>query len=259
MCVVVDRKARFVWHTGCLLTIADLTFWLTARHVIEYMWELQNSAAVKVVSTKWMDPGADPELHHVPTDIHDLPAYCDPDLDFGALLIRPGYAAPLLASPNVIPLTPEVWWHQETARPEGYYVVGMPAEWAEHLEVGRPPGGRQYRASAALVCNPVERLRRRRPREKGDFWDHPGKFYARVLEVQDEKGRPLKSIEGMSGGPILSIERTDEGRFLYRLVGIQSSWLPESRILRGEPIEEVVRIIASWFEVNGDDTGEPSP
>jgi hypothetical protein len=79
----------------------------------------------------------------------------------------------------------------------------------------------------------------------------PGAFYAKVLDVRRSETETLTSIKGMSGGPIVSIERTPDSRLKYRLYGIQSQWLPNSRILKAEPVAKVAAIIRDWFDKEG--------
>ncbi len=259
MPLVVEGKPRFSWFTGFLLQVADFTFWLTARHILEEIERLREDCSVNVTGPRWVDSATPSDILGVPLDLNDIPLYKDPEIDFGGIFIKPGYAAPLLAGSRVVCLTPEAWFGQEKASPEGYYLVGMPCEWCEEEVVGSTKDHRIYQCSATVVCNPVEAIGSEDRSGNDDFWNHPEAFFGRVLEVTDENGRPLTSIKGMSGGPVLSIERTLEGRLKYRLVGIQSAWLPQSRILRAEPISKVADIIVSWFESIKDVTnGESS-
>lgn len=57
-------------------------------------------------------------------------------------------------------------------------------------------------------------------------------FYAKLLVDETD----LKSIDGMSGGPILGFRRREDGNGLYWIVGLQSSWLPTSRIVCACPL-----------------------
>ena len=246
--VVVEKKARFLWFTGFLLQVADLTFWLTARHILEEIERLREDRSINVERSRWVDSATGSVELGVPIDLGDIPSYRDPEIDFGAIFIKPGYAAPLLASPGVEPLTPEAWFNHEKAHPEGYYVVGIPDELCEEDEIGRTEDHRIYQCTGYVVCNPVEAVSPEGRSGNDGFWNHPGAFFGRVLEVTDDNGRPLTSITGMSGGPVLSIERTPEARLKYRLFGIQSAWLPQSRILRAEPISKVADIITGWFK-----------
>jgi hypothetical protein len=65
--------------------------------------------------------------------------------------------------------------------------------------------------------------------------------------LTDARGQEvLAEIKGMSGGPVISVDR-ESGGIRYRLVGLQSEWLPSSKIIRVEKIESVVAFIEVWF------------
>lgn len=57
----------------------------------------------------------------------------------------------------------------------------------------------------------------------------------------------LDSTKGMSGGPILSVERDRDGKIRYRLVGIIQSFAPGQAIFRAEPINRVKELIDKWL------------
>jgi len=84
-----------------------------------------------------------------------------------------------------------------------------------------------------LVSIPVMRIK---PRDSsaGNFWDDPHAFYGNLLPFTDDIGGQPRDIEGMSGGPIISIEKDPTSGIRYRLFAIQRSWLPQERKIRGE-------------------------
>ena len=231
-----------------MLQVGNLTFWITAGHVLEDVLRLRDEPSVKIVSAAWNDGYENKHADGVLFSLDDVPAYIDPNIDFGAIVIRPGYARPLLANPQVRPMTPNVWLDHENANPEGYYLVGVPTEWTDYEEVGRTEKERIYSSGARIVCIPVERIPWASGKEPKDFWDDPDAFYAKLLDVWKSPTEKLTSIKGMSGGPIVSIERTPDSELKYRLYGIQSAWLPKSRILRAEPVAKVAAIIRDWFD-----------
>ena len=67
-----------------------------------------------------------------------------------------------------------------------------------------------------------------------------------MLPFPDAPNLKVENIEGMSGGPILSIERTEDYKIAIRFVGIQSSWKPTSGIVRAEPIDEIASVLSKW-------------
>ena len=44
-------------------------------------------------------------------------------------------------------------------------------------------------------------------------------------------GAGVTSIKGMSGGPVFALQHVANGKLRYWLVGVQSSWLPDKRIV----------------------------
>ena len=78
--------------------------------------------------------------------------------------------------------------------------------------------------------------------EPAGFWSAEDCFYAEI-ELPKLRGLALENIEGMSGGPLLTVERTEAGQIKYRLAAVQSSWLPERRIIRTEFILKVLRML----------------
>ena len=69
-------------------------------------------------------------------------------------------------------------------------------------------------------------------------------FYAKLAEDSEQV---VKNIVGMSGGPVFMLKYVDE-TWKYNLIGVQSGWYPESRIIAacpfttfGEALEPFVR------------------
>jgi hypothetical protein len=63
----------------------------------------------------------------------------------------------------------------------------------------------------------------------------------------------IKSIVGMSGGPIFGIGITSDGKKRYWTVAIQSAWLPSERIIFGCPIPVFMRLMdeaVAYFRVH---------
>lgn len=246
MAYLLDSEQRFEWFTGFILRLNSSIWWLTAGHVISRMVELKRNKAVKVVSSSLNDLHATPEASSIPFALEDERIYADPQVDFGAIQLREGYSAPLLANPDVVPVTPEIWAHVHESKPNGFYLLGYPECLASEPEEVERKGKRiYYTASTYLICNPITPIMADSTREPQQFWNRPESFYAEVQTIPDPTGDDLKSIKGMSGGPILSIEKNSRG-FVYRLWGIQSSWLPRSRILRAEPISRIAVILEEW-------------
>jgi len=65
-------------------------------------------------------------------------------------------------------------------------------------------------------------------------------FYAAIPQhislPKNEKGED--DIKGMSGGPILGVGHS-LGKLKYWVAAIQSSWFPESRVIRAVPLPSI--------------------
>jgi hypothetical protein len=78
-------------------------------------------------------------------------------------------------------------------------------------------------------------------------------FYAKLLVDETD----LKSIDGMSGGPILGFRRREDGNGLYWIVGLQSSWLPTSRIVCACPLAPFAEGIEAEINAMVDAISQP--
>ncbi len=233
--------------TGFLLSYEGLHFWLTAGHVVSTMREMCASESIEVLESHWID--------HAPNEMkcpfradfrHLVGSFCDTDgLDFGIVLLTRHDARLMNENPNIEFLTPEVWRGHEIADPEGFYVMGFPREWL-HINATSATDDHSYTVKSEVACLPADRIEDRGKNANTgilDFWERNECFYGQLLSFADRFEHPVDNIEGMSGGPIFSVERTEESRIRYRLFGIQSHWLNESRIVRAGKMEEIAKIL----------------
>ena len=79
-------------------------------------------------------------------------------------------------------------------------------------------------------------------------WSDEEAFYGKILPYTDFPEFEVEEVKGMSGGPILSVERDPDGRIRYRLVGIIQSWYRSESIIRAEPISRIAQAITGWLE-----------
>jgi hypothetical protein len=164
-------------------------------------------------------------------------------MDFGVASLKNVFMS-LQANRELIPITEVGWQNYQNVNPDGHYLVGYPDEdWKPHSSISQI--GRDFFIDlvTALVCVPVQKLARRPADDPKDFWNHPTSFYGEIMPLPD--GLNLDDIVGLSGGPILSIERTPEGELKYRLAGIQSAWLKGKRIIRAESMADIELIMRS--------------
>lgn len=240
-------------YTGFLLEVAGLHFWVTAGHVVNTLKQYLTNAEVANVRGGLVDGYQHPYGATIPVSLQDMPLHGPfGDLDLGIAILREGYVKPLLANPKVRPLNPLAWKGHESSTPDGYYLVGFPSARTALVELSRSEELLLCRGRCQVVCLPVERVSPKDKEQSGAFWNHPGAFYGRLIRREDSSGRPLESVLGMSGGPILSIECAPGRQFRYRLFGVQSAWLEPSGFIRGVPISALADLLAHALEASGD-------
>ena len=231
--------------TGFLLHYQDILLWVTAGHVINGINERLSNPNIKVLRMRWLDGCEIPGAESIPVHNRNLKMFStlkSDGIDFGVAAITGLDAENILRNNRVQTMTEQIWKNLHLAQPEGYYVLGFPEEWFEVQEDRLPDNKILGSAQANLACLPVKRIDYRGFSHTKEFWDDPGAFYGQVLPFADEPGYQPKSITGMSGGPVFSIERT-AAEILYRLVGIQRSQDKDERLIRAEPIQRIVNIM----------------
>lgn len=223
---------------------------MTAGHAVDQIEEIFTNQSVSVVRARWADGYAKSGAEALPVDPSELPANAfsasDKDMDFGAIAIRGLNEINIRQNNHSLVFTERAWKNTHLANPEGFYVFGFPDPWFKVSERRQSENQIFRKATANISCLPVQRIADRRDNNK--FWNDPEAFYGQLLPFVDGQGYQPETIVGMSGGPLFSIDRDENDQFRYYLFGLQSSWLPKSRIIRGEPIQRMVAVInCSWF------------
>lgn len=62
----------------------------------------------------------------------------------------------------------------------------------------------------------------------------------------DDPDFDVQTIAGMSGGPVLAVERTENGQLAYRLAGLVSTWRGSDQQIQIVPIHLIVSAIERW-------------
>lgn len=195
---------------------------MTAGHVLRELDCLRNSTEVDITDAALADVFGEKCISDrpIPFDIKNAQLFfIDNDelrLDFGVIPINAHYAR-LLAKNGVIALSEHNWIYQNTIKLDGYAMLGFPEELAsERLsESGN--------ASVTPIIFGIERIE---PDREPNSYLCNAHFTGRVSEKLS-----LKSLKGMSGGLIIGVQRQPEPR--YWIVGIQSSWNPQTRTVYG--------------------------
>lgn len=233
--------------SGCKLYYKDFLFWLTAGHVIDLVDKMRSGPEIDIRIMRWLDGCEIEGAHTIPvsnTEFRTLSTYADGDgIDFGIGHIDGHDARAILHNPNARYLTELAWKNVDRSRPEGFYLVGFPGEWGEHTEERISAKQAKHSFEAKVVCLPIRRIDYPDPHPNDEFWNDPEAFYGQILPYSDVPGHQPKDIDGMSGGPIYSIERDEDGRMQYWPFGIQRSWDRGKRSIRAEPIHRIISFI----------------
>ena len=235
-------------YSGFLTWYKGQLFWNTAGHVIDEIATALASPKFQVQVRRWMDNyevGGTPAgpLHYPKIQ---MKSWKDIGIDYGVIAVEGLDAISLIESKQT-----RVWdldiWQPPTSIPDGYYAIGFPGEWtkfqSEHLAESKVALNLQ----ADLACLPIRKIERPADTRGSDFWDDPDTFNGEILPIPDRSDLIIGNVEGMSGGPVFSIQSWPDKRFKYRLIGIQHTWDPNTRIISAAPIEKIMRLLDAWL------------
>jgi hypothetical protein len=246
----VGQKPEYYLFTGFLLESQNYLLWLTAGHVIDNISALLASPNFSLSFMRWLDGYETPGAEGVPINHTGLSmkSWRQEGLDLGAvrLPILEKYA--LMANEGASVMSEQAWRNLKAASPEGYYAIGFPRAWND-LKQTKAKGTQVLNSlKADLACLPIIEVQRTSDSPGDSFWDHNNSFYGKILRFPDQPALRIDNIVGMSGGPILSIERSPDAKIGIRLVGVQVEWLPSSEIVRAESIQEIAAALDAWNE-----------
>ena len=118
-----------------------------------------------------------------------------------------------------------------------WFITGVPAETIQRGWRTRPP---------IALCAQGPHPPAARPAD----WE-PGKSLNALFgQLQDapDKPRPINNIAGMSGGGVLGLYVQEDKSAVVKLVGIQSGWSKDRRIVSVAPIAPFVKMILDELE-----------
>jgi endonuclease YncB( thermonuclease family) len=211
-------------HSGFFLEIGDNWFWVTAGHCLKD--ELEDPVAkgqLRLLAGSFMD-----YFGHEATNTISVPFLYEPGcafyldkpemgLDFALLPIDGLMKKTFLANKNV-PISRENWVHQHRLDFEKYLLMGIP-----NSKVSTRSNSTGMTIDVQPYLIEVHQIDPSTVDASSDEW-----FAAKI----DDEVK-LKSIKGMSGGPIFGFRRDDEGQLRYHAVAVQSRWLASERIIFG--------------------------
>jgi hypothetical protein len=246
---IVEGRYQIDFYTGFLLYHADNLIWITAGHVVDKVGAVLASRSFRLSIMRWVDgyevPGGEAvQVHHVPPP---MKSWKEQGFDIGAVKLEGLDAWGLLANQKLRVMHEQGWKNLENAKPEGYFIVGYPSVWSAFSET--PVEGNKVLRSIRtdLACIPVSPITEpSSPDRFPNFWARTHSFFAQIITYSDLPDFEVEELAGMSGSPVISIERTSDAQLRYRLVGVLAEWLPGEKIIRAEPMRYVADAISSW-------------
>ena len=243
----INKTYQYYLYTGFILNHKENFLWLTAGHVIENITAVLSSTNFSLSVIRWLDGYDVAGAESFPVNVANLrmKSWVSEGLDFGVIAFSDLEKQIISANKNISVMNEKIWKNLNKASPEGYYVIGYPRIWNIYKETPIESNKVLRSIKADLACLPLEPISPVANAED-PFWDKKNAFYGKIIKYPDLEDFRIDDIVGMSGGPILSIERTSESKFAYRLVGIQVKWKPEMKIICAEPIESIALALSKW-------------
>jgi hypothetical protein len=236
--VKLDRQgndvsdAHFFACSGFVVSLGEDWYLLTAGHVLHEFDEALRSKEYRLASCGLADYfGPDAKVPYpTPFVFEDAKLAfvdnADLGLDIGLIPLREYYRTSLSKN-GVAPVTPINWRAQDQVQIEHYALLGFPDELTGR-ESDVKAAGAQVQGGVRPVLmflNPVDAVPDENPNPVVPWF---------AGELRDKS--QIKSVKGMSGGPIFGYKTLPDGRQFYWVVAVQSRWREQSRIVFGCPL-----------------------
>lgn len=206
--------------TAFVLSVSDQWFLVTAGHCVRDI-EAKIDEGFELTLCQLVDSLGQGAKHLVPITFayaDSYPTYMSVDsgFDYGVILLSTYYRL-LLEANNVKALDEEVW-KKQPKEVDFYALLGIPAE----LTV---IGTHSIELTPTLhSVVPIGE------RPEGFTETVATLFYGRI-----ELGDVMKSIVGMSGGPVFAFRTNEKGELRYWITALQSRWLPDTLYIAACP------------------------
>lgn len=230
-------------YSGFPTIYQDNLLWVTSGHVLKELEDLLNNTDFILSEMRWLDGFRIPAAASVPVYDNSLDMYGEynDEIDFGVIRISGLQQELLLNNDKIIFITEQIWKNLGDAKPEGYYIIGYPTEWTNLDNKRHSKTQTKFTFLASLACLPVKKIEYTDlPNAVKRIWKDREEFYGEIIDYEEGNHFQPESIKGMSGGPVLSIERDSNDQLRYRLFGIQSKWEKKNRIICAEPMEKLI-------------------
>ncbi len=241
-----------------VIAIGQDWFLITAGHVLEKIAKARESG--KIIEQLSLDDAYSPDATFkksgalIPFDYDNAPKHVIDKAevgDYAAIYLRPLYCD-LLSKNGISPLTPsDMSVYNHDTEFETYYIVGLPYELMSTTIEGETLKHRSQIVSINAQCLAFDALPtsvKERIRAEGYRTDN---LFARIPDAAELKSgeEGLKSIVGVSGGPIFGLYKMPDGMLSYVLVAVQSTWWPIQRVIMACPITRLVDALHHAIQV----------
>ena len=228
-------KPKLLIFSGFLVDVDDVWFYVTAGHILHDVRAAQNAGATfDIWRLSDYTAGARYEGKAIPYDFQIdnwIQIYDESrGLDYAAVPISDLYRRQLEAG-NAAPIDRQAWGTY-IDKHDSWVLAGIPSESIEYDDVTMI----KARVVIAPLCPATE--------PQGAEEKAENQFFAAFA---DDPSAFVEDIDGMSGAPIFSL-RKDGDVWKYSVIGVQSGWYKQSKILAvcpfssfGEALEDIVR------------------
>jgi hypothetical protein len=249
LCVTFREKdsreplPSFRAYACTLLHIDGRNFLLTAGHILSELHQALKSEEVEILNAVLQDNFGTERICDlpIPFDLKSADMFFIDDaeegLDFGVIALRPYYMN-LLAANKMVALAEENWASQHTVHFDLHLMFGLPVEYTSD-RVNADGEGSVAATMFGVKC--LDELPEGIPTTR----------YSRFVGELNPN-LALESVRGMSGGPILGFNLTPPMR--YWVVALQSTWLPDRRLVFGCPLPVLASLMTDWSRGNPGDS-----
>lgn len=232
--VPMNAEEKILVFSGFVIDVAGEWFYVTAGHILKDIrtaldagstfdvWRLGDQTASNRFKNTAI-PYAFDQSHWLILENTDL------GLDYAAVYLGGLYRLSLEAG-DISPLAKDTWG-DHVVEHDHWALVGIPSETVSY-------DGKTNITARFVMAPLIETCAPPLAGEKAK-----NKFYAKLPDGSENF---VRDIDGMSGGPIFGLKEID-GIWKYKVIGIQSAWYRETRVLAacpfssfGEALEPIV-------------------
>jgi hypothetical protein len=234
-----DGAAHFFSISGFVASLYDRWFLITAGHVLNEMDNDLRSGRVRIANCHLADHFGDKVACDAPIPFDYIGSKrkaierFDMGLDIGFVSIS-DHDRRLLQANGIIALPQDGWAHGEDIDFDNFGVLGLPNELfsrEQRIDVtgARVIGGVRVSLMMGDECD----------EEHPRFPDPAVPWLALAMRGKTE----IKSMVGMSGGPVFGFKNRDGKPPLYAVVAVQSWWDPKKRVAFSTLLWPVIGLI----------------